>query len=275
MTWQNLKKSFEKALKTDLAKRTGPPTLLKACRYSLFSKGKRVRPLIVLLIAEALGTLDVMPAALAMEFFHTASLIADDLPAMDDQKERRDIPTLHCAFNEPIALLASYALIGWGYEMIVKNGRIFQKERKNSDNVVFLALEEATQCGGANGVVGGQCNDMYPEEPSLETLLTIMRQKTAAFFEGAFALGWLFGGGVVERLAEVKQCAQYIGIAFQIADDIKDMAEDHDKLNIAQLIGVEKAKQMLRDYADRSKKALKNLSLITPAFQKAIRLIIP
>src|SRR5512146_3527868 len=97
--------------------RMGEKNVLRdACEYALIHGGKRLRPLIVMMTADALGRgLDVMPAALSVEFFHTASLIADDLPCMDNDDFRRNVPSLHKAFGESVAILASYTLIAEGY----------------------------------------------------------------------------------------------------------------------------------------------------------------
>ncbi len=102
--------------------------LRDACEYALTNGGKRFRPLIVILVAEALGNgLDVYESALSVEFFHTASLIADDLPCMDNDDERRDKPSLHKTYGETIALLASYALITAAFEKIYKNSLVMQE----------------------------------------------------------------------------------------------------------------------------------------------------
>jgi geranylgeranyl diphosphate synthase type II len=106
----------------------GEKTKLRdACEYALTNGGKRVRPLIVLLVGEALGNgLEVHEAALAVEFFHTASLIVDDLPSMDNDDERRDKPSLHKVYGEAIAILASYALMTGGFEKIQKNATLMK-----------------------------------------------------------------------------------------------------------------------------------------------------
>ena len=118
----SLKNKVEEELKSVISNLGEKTKLRDACEYSLLSGGKRVRPIIVLMIREALGArFDVMPAALATEFFHTASIIADDLPCMDNDDQRRDKPTLHKVFDESVALLSSYTLISLGYEYIHKN----------------------------------------------------------------------------------------------------------------------------------------------------------
>src|SRR5690349_2210675 len=98
------------------------PKLKEAIHYALTQKGKRLRPILVLLVAKALDpSKNVMKAALATEYFHTASLLADDLPCMDNEEERRGTPSTHVLYGESVAILASYALIAAGYQSIVEN----------------------------------------------------------------------------------------------------------------------------------------------------------
>src|SRR6185436_5130128 len=129
----------------------GEKTKLRdACEYALKSGGKRFRPLLVLLVAEALGNnLNVLDAALSVEFFHTASLIVDDLPCMDNEEERRSQPTLHKIYGESISLLSSYALICAAFEKI-QTSTLKMKESgtpysTTADQVGMVALEQATR----------------------------------------------------------------------------------------------------------------------------------
>src|SRR5258707_9122846 len=105
MTFESYQSRFETALRLFIEQMGGKTTLRDACSYSLLSGGKRLRPLLVLMTAEAIGSCDVMPVALSVEFFHTASLIADDLPCMDNDEMRRGVPSLHKAFGEGSAVL--------------------------------------------------------------------------------------------------------------------------------------------------------------------------
>ena len=112
----------------------GEKTKLRdACEYALLSGGKRLRPIIVMMVADGLGhDLDVAPAALAVEFLHTASLVADDLPCMDNDDERREKPSLHKAYGESVALLASYSLIFAGYEKLHENCTVMKQADPHS-----------------------------------------------------------------------------------------------------------------------------------------------
>jgi geranylgeranyl diphosphate synthase, type II len=208
--------------------------LRDACEYALTSGGKRFRPMIVLMTAEGLGNgLNVYPAALSVEFFHTASLIADDLPCMDNDDERREKPSLHKVYGETIALLSSYALITAAFEKIHKNALLMQNSGTHfaymSDRACALALETAAHCSGILGATGGQFLDLFPPSINLETVRQVIYKKTITLFETAFTFGWLFGGGDILELDLVKKCAFHMGMAFQIADDIVDLQQDEKK----------------------------------------------
>ncbi len=237
--------------------------LRDACEYALLNGGKRLRPILVLMIAEALGLgTDVMPAALSIEFFHTASLIADDLPCMDNDDMRRNRPSLHKAFGESVAVLASYALIAEGYGGIYRNSQ-------NSPESAVLCLEAATRCAGINGATNGQFLDLYPPNADLDTIKKIIYQKTVTLFEIAFVFGWLFGGGSASRLSEVNACAYHLGMAFQIADDLLDEKEDASSpINIAKAYGRERALSLFEEEMEAFTCSLKNLGLWNIRFQE-------
>lgn len=255
----------------------GEKTKLRdACEYALTTGGKRFRPLIVILIAEGLGNgLNVYESALAVEFFHTASLIADDLPCMDNDDERRDKPSLHKVYGESIALLASYALITAAFEKIHSNAVIMQDAPPPfchfSDRACTLALESATHCAGILGATGGQFLDLFPPNQNLDTVKQVIYKKTVTLFEVSFVLGWLFGGGEVNRLDKAKKAAYHFGMAFQTADDLADMLQDEKKqreISIARLIGKERALMLFEEEMRQLRKELQELNLMTPSFEK-------
>jgi len=241
----------------------GPKTQLRdACEYALMSGGKRIRPTFVLMIANALGCgLDAMPAALSVEFFHTASLIADDLPCMDNDDFRRERPSLHRCFPEGIALLASYTLIAAGYEGIYKNGL------GRPPQATILSLEIATRCAGIWGATNGQFLDLFPPDKTLATAEKIIRQKTVTLFQIAFVFGWLFGGGAAERLPEVEQAAAHLGLAFQLGDDIQDGN------NMVDIVGEETAFTWFQREMQQFETAMRNLSLWNEEFAGAAQLL--
>ncbi len=250
--------------------RLGPKTVLRdACEYALMNGGKRLRPAIALMIAKELGHgLDVTPAALAVEYFHTASLVADDLPCMDDDDERRAKPSVHKVYGEAMALLVSYALIAAGYACYAQNASLIKKRRDSfaskGDLLCTLALENATYNTGLLGATGGQFLDLNPPDLNLTTLRDILHKKTVSLFEIAFVSGWLFGGGAVDALETVKQAASHFGMAFQIADDLDDLEKDRQNgrvVNMAALFGVEAAQNMLREEIEAYEATLRELNL--------------
>lgn len=256
--------------------------LRDACEYALTNGGKRFRPLIVLMVAEALGHgLNVYEAALSVEFFHTASLIADDLPCMDNDDERRDKPSLHKVYGETIALLASYALITAAFEKIHRNALLMKEAGPPfsafSDRACMIALESAAHCSGIRGATGGQFLDLFPPSNSLETVRQVIYQKTITLFEVAFVFGWVFGGGNPTELSKVKKAAYHLGMAFQVADDIGDMLQDEKKqreISMARLIGKERALLVFEEEMRHFKKHLQDLKILSPSFEKMSDMLI-
>lgn len=250
--------------------RFGSPTKLQeACLYALSHGGKRFRPALVWMVADALGKgLDVTPAALAVEYFHTASLIADDLPCMDDEEERRGSPTVHRMFGEATALLASYALIAEGYASLGRNGELFSKAGgKESAHVLALILEHAGRTTGIEGASGGQFIDLYPPEETLEVYRETVLKKTISLFEMSLIFGWLFGGGSPDRMEEIKKAAYHYGLAFQIADDFGDLEKDQSlgrTMNLVLLMGKEKAYQVFQEELQAYRQQLKILGIESP-----------
>ncbi len=261
----------------------GEKTKLRdACEYALTTGGKRFRPLIVILIAEALGNgLNVYESALSVEFFHTSSLIADDLPCMDNDDERRDKPSLHKVYGEAIALLASYALITAAFEKIHANAKVMQEAQPPfchfSDRACSLALEAATHCAGILGATGGQFLDLFPPNQNLDTVKQVIYKKTVTLFQVSFIFGWLFGGGDVSKLEKVKKAAYHFGMAFQTADDLGDMLQDEKKqreMSIARLIGKERALSLFEEEMRHLRKDLQDLGLLTPSFEKMCAILV-
>lgn len=269
------KEQIEHALRKGVQELGEANRLREACEYALLSGGKRIRPLLVLMIGDALGHgLDVGPAALSVEYFHTASLIADDLPCMDNDDLRRNQPTLHKVYGESIALLASYTLIAAGYGGLHQNCQLMKKASpfaSNAETATVLCLEAATRCAGLQGATNGQFLDLYPPDLTLQTLEKIIFQKTATLFEISFVFGWLFGGGDVSRLAQIRSCAYHLGMAFQIADDLQDDLQDtsHESgVNIATLLGEEKAMAFFEKEMHSFERGLRELQLWTATFQE-------
>jgi geranylgeranyl diphosphate synthase type II len=228
------------------------------------------------MISDALGFgLDVIPAALSVEFFHTASLIADDLPCMDNDEERRNRPSLHLAFEESIALLASFTLIASGYEGIYKNGQQMKSDPRfaaSADTATILSLEIATRCAGIGGATGGQFLDLFPPNRNEETIRKIMIQKTVTLFQISFAFGWLFGGGDAALLKKVEMAAHHLGMAFQIADDLQDEGQDafqQDKINIVSVLGRARSCDLFDEEMAKFETGLKELKIWNRDLERA------
>lgn len=276
------KDKTEKMLARSLVSFGEKSALRDACEYALTSGGKRLRPLVVYLVAEGLGHgLDVSHAAVSAEYFHTASLIADDLPCMDNDDERRDHPSVHKAFGETVALLASYALITAGFEWIAKNGRVMEGAGEpfaaNAEKAVVLALEEASQSAGISGATGGQFQDLFPKDKHVHSIKDTLYKKTVTLFETAFVFGWVFGGGDLDKVAQVKRCGTHFGLAFQVADDLLDLKQDQEKsreMNLALAIGPERARVVFEEEMAAFRKTLQNLELTTPSFDKLCELVV-
>jgi geranylgeranyl diphosphate synthase type II len=174
---------------------------------------------------------------------------------MDDDDERRNKPSAHKVFGEAMALLITYSLIAEGYRCIAANAETVRKANlyhsADSDRICTLALENAGLNTGLAGATGGQFLDIFPPTPlSLEAAKEIIHKKTSTLFEVSFVFGWLYGGGDIHALDDVKTMAAHYGLAFQIADDLDDIEQDaaHGRdINIATLVGHEKAYVMFHE----------------------------
>lgn len=204
-----------------------PPRLAEAMRYSLMAGGKRLRPLLCLMAAEACGADpdEAIPAACALEMVHTYSLIHDDLPAMDDDDLRRGRPTCHRAFDEATAILAGDALSTLAFETIARHTR---PASAAADCVRILA-----EGSGPLGMVGGQMADLLAEDredASLEALEAIHRRKTGALLRSALRMGAAVAGASERIAAGLDTYGRAVGLAFQIIDDLLDVEGDESKM---------------------------------------------
>ncbi len=265
-----LKENFEEILHSDIARKGKGTKLLDAIEYSLVNGGKRIRPLLVRIVADALGNgYDVSKACLSAEYFHTSSLIADDLPCMDNDDFRRDKPSLHKIFGEGVALLASYALISAGYEMIFESVQALAPHSDRAGEVCIIALEHASKSAGLAGATGGQFLDLYSKGRSLEDLEEVIYKKTITLFEVAILFGWIFGGGDLKKIHEVKEVGYHLGYAFQVADDLSDIDQDgQDGTNLAIALGKEKAHTLFEREMDLLESQAKKLGIFSSELQQ-------
>lgn len=201
-----------------------PYSLHKSMRYSTFAGGKRIRPILLLAAAEAVGG-DVsaaLPAACAMEMIHTYSLIHDDLPAMDNDDFRRGIPTNHKVFGEAVAILAGDALLTQAFILLSTpaSGAAVPPEG------MLAVIREMAAAAGSRGMVGGQVVDMESEgkqDLDLPTVQFIHTHKTGALILAAVKSGALLGAADEAQLTALIRYGEAIGLAFQIYDDILDL----------------------------------------------------
>ena len=206
-----------------------PETIHKAMRYSVFAGGKRLRPVLVIAGAEAVGGRmdDVMPTACALELIHTYSLIHDDLPAMDNDDFRRGRPTSHKVFGEAMAILAGDGLLTHAFRLIADNWRPDMDARILRD-----VLVDVSDAAGTDGMVGGQVADLEAEgrRVSADMLEYIHLHKTAALIRTSIRVGARLCGATAAQLQALSVAGGDLGLAFQIVDDILDVTATSEQL---------------------------------------------
>jgi geranylgeranyl diphosphate synthase, type II len=229
-----------------------PPRLAEAIRHSLLAPGKRLRPLLVLMAAEACGCnrSRALPAACAVEMIHTYSLIHDDLPAMDDDDMRRGRPTCHVKFGEAAAILAGDALLAQAFEVLARDVK--------PPDVAARCCAALASAAGPTMLVGGQADDLEAEHQAggLDDLERIHRRKTGAMIRVSLLLGGLVAQADEPKLAALEEYGDKVGLAFQIIDDWLDVQGDEvamgkrlrkdsnlGKLTFPALLGVEQSRQ--------------------------------
>jgi geranylgeranyl diphosphate synthase, type II len=241
----NRQKLINKALDSYFATKKNQLTakLLEAIRYSLLSSGKRLRPMLCLASAEAVNgdIKTVMPVALALEMIHAASLIHDDLPAMDNDDFRRGIPTNHKVYGEAMAILAGDALIVEAFKALANVQNIAPKK-------IAKAIWLVADATGANGMIGGQAVEMVAGRDDLVTIDFVNRLKTASLIAVSCEVGALLGGGSAKTVAALKKYGIALGMAFQMFDDIVDMASDQNLKTYPQIVGKDETYNLAKQY---------------------------
>lgn len=217
----------DKALQKFMPKPSGlAREVIKAMNYSLFAGGKRIRPILCIAGAEAVGgsTDSVVPVACAIELIHTYSLIHDDLPVMDNDDLRRGKPTNHKVFGEAVALLAGDGLLTLSFNLMAGYGAEKEVEKKALLRVIDLIASAA----GYKGMVGGQVVDITYEGKESDPAVVeyIHRNKTAALIAASVTAGTILAGGNKDEEKSINRYGQQIGLAFQIADDILNVEGD-------------------------------------------------
>jgi geranylgeranyl diphosphate synthase type II len=249
---------------------SAPPStagLEEAMRYSLLAGGKRVRPVLALATARALGAdpKRFLPVACAIELIHTYSLIHDDLPAMDDDELRRGQPTSHVKFGEDVAILA-------GDGLFAEAVRLFCEQRGDPARVL-AALRELTGATGVDGMVGGQYVDIVGEELDAEGLRALHILKTGRLIAASVDVVLTLEGLGETETIPYRRFAGELGVLFQIVDDILDVTESderlgkprgsderHGKLTYVSLFGLERARELAAESHSKATEALAGAS---------------
>lgn len=207
-----------------------PASVHDAMRYSLFAGGKRVRPILAIAAAEALGakTAGLLPIAGALELIHTYSLIHDDLPAMDDDDFRRGNPTCHKAYGEAIAILAGDGLLNRAFEVLADPRRLAAVPAVR----LISITREIAIASGVHGMVSGQVVDMESEGKEIDfpTLEYIHTHKTGALIRASVRVGALYARAGKKQLTALTHYGELVGLAFQIADDILDITGTQEQI---------------------------------------------
>mgnify|MGYP001695021191 CR=1 FL=1 len=265
--WKARQALVERALEAELAKTDVLDATLRASMaYSLMAGGKRLRPVLLMAAADAVGAdgTKFLPVASALEMIHTYSLIHDDLPAMDNDDLRRGKPTNHVVYGEGIAILAGDALLTLAFSVILR-------QRDVPAEALLRVVDEISRAAGAEGMVGGQVLDLAAENHriSMEELRRVHMGKTGALFRAALRSGAILADATEEQLAALTAYAEHFGLAFQITDDILDVigtAEDigkpvgsdekNHKSTYVSLTSLQEAQELARRTAEEAEQAL-------------------
>ncbi len=240
----------------------GTARLEEAMRYSLLAGGKRIRPVLALATAEALGRPgdEVLPLAAAIEMIHTYSLIHDDLPAMDDDDLRRGQPTCHVAYGEDVAILAGDGLFAEALRLVLT-------DQPGRPEHVLAAVCEVVDAAGVRGMVGGQFLDVAAD-PNID-LRRLHELKTGALIAASVGAVVSLEGVSGPATIPYRRFAAELGVVFQIVDDILDVTGDeaelgkprgsderHGKATYVSVFGLERARELARESHHKAREAL-------------------
>lgn len=247
-----------------------PPVIHEAMRYSLFAGGKRVRPVLAIAAAEALGAkpAGVLPIAASLELIHTYSLIHDDLPAMDNDDFRRGRPTCHKVYGDAVAVLAGDGLLTMAFEVLSDP----KLEKTLPARALLSIIKEISTASGVFGMVGGQVVDMQSEGKEIDfpTLEYIHTHKTGALIRASVRVGALYARATKQQYLALTRYAEMTGLAFQIADDILDITSTQETLGkdigsdlkkgkktFPSFYGLDESRRRAREVVDNALGALK------------------
>ncbi|MBI4126388.1 MAG: polyprenyl synthetase family protein [Deltaproteobacteria bacterium] len=256
----------EAALRSAIVSETTPPLLIEAMRYSLEAGGKRLRPILAIAGAEAVGgaAANVMSLAVAIEMIHTFSLIHDDLPAMDNDDLRRGRPTNHKVYGDAMAILAGDALVVEAFSILARSSYA-------NPNILLEVMRDVADAAGGKGMTGGQVQDIKATGKKIteSELEQLHRMKTGKLITVPVVGGAKLCGASPQQVTALQVYGEALGLAFQIADDIldiegseaeigKDVGSDIDsnKATYPAIIGMSAAKKKARACVDQAVSAL-------------------
>ncbi len=270
-TFDKTRAEFERFLKKLSLDWNFPAPLCESMKYSLFTGGKRFRPVMLIEAYKAFcGKTDetVFYLAAAVELLHTYSLVHDDLPCMDNDDYRRGKLTSHKKFGEDIAVLTGDALLNLAYETVF---RAIEKSGYAKNVVKAGALFASLT--GAGGLIAGQINDLRFARSGgdMAALTDIFRHKTCDLIAAAVLMGAVAANADENSVDAMKEYAYNFGFAFQIADDIID-GKDADGCSVLKLTNETEARKLLADYTERAVRALGRISADTKFFADFARI---
>lgn len=233
-------KEIEKIIASFLPREEGYAKIVaEAMNYSVLAGGKRLRPMLMQETYHLFGGKGkvVEPFMAAIEMIHTYSLVHDDLPAMDNDEYRRGRKTTHIVYGEAFAILAGDALLNMAFETAIKAFALKNAEEEDIKTGLLLGIAKALDVlaykAGIHGMIGGQTADIAAEEKNqitLEELLYIHENKTAALIQASMMIGAILAGASEREIERIEKCAYNVGIAFQIQDDILDVIGTQEEL---------------------------------------------
>mgnify|MGYP001348870404 CR=1 FL=1 len=246
--------------------------LSAAMEYSLFTGGKRLRPLMTIKAYEMYDDYihKALPYAMAIEMIHTYSLIHDDLPAMDNDDFRRGKMTNHKVFGEAMAILAGDSLLNLAFETMLSAAK------ESCDISSIKAMQEIAKASGCKGMIGGQAIDLRSDIGSMdeESLLYMYKGKTAALIQASILSGAIIGGASMEHIEKLRDFGLRLGLAYQIQDDLLDDEKDESikKCTYLSFYSKEEAEKKVKDLSDRAVSILDSLEDIDTLFFKELTL---
>ncbi|MGL4902609.1 polyprenyl synthetase family protein [Cetobacterium sp.] len=244
-----------------------PSIIAEGMRYSVLNGGKRLRPILLLMVLELYGK-DLklgIPSAVAIELIHSYSLVHDDLPALDNDDYRRGKLTTHKKFGEAEAILIGDALLTHSFSIVAD-----ETEEVSAEKLLKI-IGMISRYAGINGMIGGQMVDIQSEKKkvSLETLEYIHTNKTGKLLKLPVEIGAIISDATKEEYEALEKYSELIGLAFQIKDDILDIEGDFEKIGkpvgsdlelekttYPSIFGLEKSKEILKEVVQNAKKAL-------------------